>query len=723
MVTALILAGCSLNHPPVKNDQLELRFDKDNNLTSIHLTGENLLFRLRASTVLENAWRTGRTFRSGEWDRTCQMKESFTGGRNNQIDWQITFSTRDSAWTTGICTVFEFPNAGDLLFWTAWGNPDHTGPPARSEDYDISWQNPFVKTPFIDRHLFYGEHCSLGSTFSIPLFSIFGRETGKGFTVLMSPDDDLFDVRIITTSDGKVIIKRYNNRISSDHPVSFTMHIFAHGNDWREVLANVVGLYPGYFHPVRKNALEVSGCGAYSSHSGEIDTSLYHRMGGIVNWKSSFDFPYMGMFVPPVKSDEERWQRYATNSSGRYLPDQESKTSIMEMAAYARKMKAYGYHSLYYFNVTEFGAGIQYPEPGEGTAFRHELFRQANAFLYGHFPDAILFGTHESNNGWLYRTGSQQLNPVIKRQSKPYRTWGGAVAMDIGDPAYREFMLEQARTHVEKFPAMTGICIDRMDWLGEYNHRFDDGVSMIGPHETRAVQVSFKAFMEQLHPVLHDAGKVIFCNPHITKVEYLKYADGIFNEGAFEWDKMNLSCFLALFKPLNNWCPDGQLIIDSGDTLLEYRTWNKNTIRQTPDEFLQKQIFMGVFPMAPFTGNDHSITPESGMIPCYLDYGEMLQAMKGRKWVLVPDVIQCNDAMANILEVPGGYIVPVINGGSKATISLSALNADFNHTRVIHPGVKDPIPVAAREENGRYLLEVPLERGCAMVLITAIHGK
>ena len=26
-----------------------------------------------------------------------------------------------------------------------------------------------------------------------------------------------------------------------------------------------------------------------------------------VNWKASFDFPFMGMFLPPVGSDSEEW--------------------------------------------------------------------------------------------------------------------------------------------------------------------------------------------------------------------------------------------------------------------------------------------------------------------------------------------------------------------------------------------------------------------------------
>ena len=35
--------------------------------------------------------------------------------------------------------------------------------------------------------------------------------------------------------------------------------------------------------------------------------SSLKEMGLTYNWKASFDFPYMGMFIPPVPDDETEW--------------------------------------------------------------------------------------------------------------------------------------------------------------------------------------------------------------------------------------------------------------------------------------------------------------------------------------------------------------------------------------------------------------------------------
>jgi hypothetical protein len=100
-----------------------------------------------------------------------------------------------------------------------------------------------------------------------------------------------------------------------------------------------------------------------------------------------------------------------------------------------------GYHVLSYFNVTEFGTGIEFPAPPRKAAKDENLWRDPNDFLYHSIPGSIL------------------LRP------EPRFTWGKAVVTDCGDPAYKRFLLEQARRHVEELPDSSGICIDRMDWL------------------------------------------------------------------------------------------------------------------------------------------------------------------------------------------------------------------------------------------------------------------
>ncbi len=67
-----------------------------------------------------------------------------------------------------------------------------------------------------------------------------------------------------------------------------------------------------------------------------------------VNWQASFDFPYMGMFLPPVKPDV-KWKRFGNGEM-----------SVSGMNDYAGKMKEKGFYVFNYFNVTEFGTAIKY---------------------------------------------------------------------------------------------------------------------------------------------------------------------------------------------------------------------------------------------------------------------------------------------------------------------------------------------------------------------------
>ena len=54
-----------------------------------------------------------------------------------------------------------------------------------------------------------------------------------------------------------------------------------------------------------------------------------------VNRKASFDFPYMGLFLPPVESPDEAW----TSFGGRPM-------STRKMRDYAAEMRGHGFHVL-----------------------------------------------------------------------------------------------------------------------------------------------------------------------------------------------------------------------------------------------------------------------------------------------------------------------------------------------------------------------------------------
>jgi hypothetical protein len=71
-------------------------------------------------------------------------------------------------------------------------------------------------------------------------------------------------------------------------------------------------------------------------------------------------FPYMGNFIPPVKSMDEKWTRSCAEPAP---PGKGTETSCRQLNDYAKYMKGNGFHVLSYFNVTEYGKNMPRPVP------------------------------------------------------------------------------------------------------------------------------------------------------------------------------------------------------------------------------------------------------------------------------------------------------------------------------------------------------------------------
>jgi hypothetical protein len=75
----------------------------------------------------------------------------------------------------------------------------------------------------------------------------------------------------------------------------------------------------------------------------------------------------------------------------------------------------------------------------------------------------------------------------------------------------------------------------------------------------------------------------------------------------------------------------------------------------------------------------------------------------------------------NLFEVPGGYVLPVTFGGDakQAVVTLRNIAGLENvRAEALLPGSSNGVPVQAKLKEGALELQVPLERGCAMVKLT-----
>jgi hypothetical protein len=198
---------------------------------------------------------------------------------------------------------------------------------------------------------------------------------------------------------------------------------------------------------------------------------------------------------------------------------------------------------------------------------------------------------------------------------------------------------------------------------------------------------------------------VIFCNPHMNRLDLMEWIDGVYNEFGHVGHDMNLSSFLTLYKPLICWTPD------------------RGTVMKSPDAYFQRHLLMGAFPTAPFPGNDHTIEPDSEVERFYGDYGAMFTRMHGRTWVLLPGVTEVirGGALSNVFRTGDRVIVPVMMGtADTAEVRLRhclALGLDASlRVEAWYPGEASPVTRRVTAAADELNLTVPLKRGCVFLV-------
>lgn len=595
----------------------------------------------------------------------CTITQRFTPTKTS-IRLEVEIRGAGKPWTTPIETQFTWAEPVKALFWTTWD--DHRKTPA----YD--WVDPMIPQPFTDLNLTYGgSEPFRQKSFAIPIATIIEPDRDAGVSLILSPEDVPSVVNLITTSSGSITFSRSNLRISSDRPVRLSMDIIPHAGDWRSALGWMVDRYPKYFNPINPRVYDVSGCGAYSNYEEPLDAAKFGAMGFGINWKASNDYPFMGMFIPPI-SDTEEW-----------TSNKKTQTSIKRLREYSESVRAMGFHVLNYFNFNDFGRNIVYPAPPRKAVADKDLWRDANDTIhYTKLVDAILF------------TGPN---------GTPQPAWEGGVALDLGEPSFREYLLDQAKRHIAKFPASDGICIDRMDYLNLYNPDRDDGVSWTNNKAYRSLKVSWNDIMSRMGPLMHKADKVIYVNPLTGRIDLMSQVDGFYDEMGERPNVLNIEALLALRKPATAW------LSSSG------------ALGPDPNIGIQRYLLMGVFLTVPFPENDHSILPDPWVEEYFLDYGPLFSALKGRKWVLVDHAIRVegDKAKANLFEAPGGFVIPVALGGdnTSARIHVAKLPKRYYKgdltVRIIHPGETTWKAIGTVRGDQPIDLDVPLVRGCAVV--------
>ena len=750
IAAALILGGGFLSASAraglvVQAPGIAVEISQDGNITRLKLGNRKLSWNVVGQTALAGCRLQGKV-ESGRTDgggvrfkkrllcdsngthREAELTELFMPSKDS-IRWEIELDGKGQPWSTAIETRLQTPNSNTRRFWTTWGDPRPDEDVQPSWIADPSWQDPLVPTAFPNRTFWYGaayyryDKPRLGvpqpfrDVICIPLATIIDPQNDSGLSLALSPEDVTIEMTLQTNTHGELVFSRLFRRISEGKPVHFAMDLVAHEGDWRGGMRWMTARYPEYFNPPLASAHRLGGTAAYASYEGPLDVSKLKRMAFTVNWKASFDFPYQGMFIPPV-ADDEAWPRGYTKSESPPI-ELGPTTSIPQMADYSRRMRAMGFDVLNYYNAAEFGKNILYPPAARKAQSDADLWKDPNDYLNVKLADAL-----------IYRPEKEVATPGGPEQKDPYcHAAYGNVVLDWGDPSWQNFLLEQARRLIEKVPDSAGICFDRLDWMRLYNFRSDDGVTWYdGP--ARSLVSSWKDLLVKLDPIEHRAGQVIFVNNLVSRIDTLRYVDGLFSELAYWGGNLNSTAFLGVSKPAIAWvfgeytlkelARQRQAAGKDGDAGWVF---GENSSTAEADAFLQRFLYLGLFPMAPFPQNDHSLMPGPAVDRLYVDYGPIFESMRGRKWVLWPHAVSVQDAAAkvNIFEAPVGYLIPVTLAGttSSATVTVRGIPEMTEgrkvHCEIIHPGETEWTSSEVRIQGNAVFLDVPLRRGCSLV--------
>ena len=607
--------------------------------------------------------------------RSARLTERFLAATNS-VRWEVEVEGEGGPWSTGIETRLRWPDPS-AKWWTAWTDPV----PGAS-----TWVDPLAWQPFRNGRLWYGaphwdersKHAGyVGSRgcFTVPILTLAEPNSDLAISCVASPEDVWLEASLTTRADGRFLWARQDHRLARGKPVRFALDLVAHPADWRGGLDWMARRYPAFFDPPNPRAHEIAGLGAYSDFEGRLDAERLRKMGFRVNWKASYDFPYMGMFLPPIP-DAQPYRRLVKGNT----------TSIAQLRDYSARMREQGFEVLNYFNATEFGGNTPAGTNLDLSLAPADRWKNVNNFLNLEIPDGVL---HRWDGG-------------------VYGSWEGCIAMDCAGPRYRRFLLDQARRHIDKLPASAGICIDRMDWLRYYNFEADDGVSWRADRPCRSLYHSWRGLLAEMGPLFHSAGKVVFVNPLVNRTELLRDVDGVYHEFGQVPGDLNGAAVQCVRKPCLAWTPD------------------ERTLAPNPDAYFQRHLYLGVFPTAPLPGNDHTIRSSPWADRWYLDYGPLFQKLRGRRWVLAPHALAVSHSPAkgNLFELADGYLAVLAFGGPSARATLRLLHDDVvaraltPRFAAFFPGGVRPTPLTGRLEGRYWVLDVPLRRGCALVSIS-----
>jgi hypothetical protein len=492
----------------------------------------------------------------------------------------------------------------------------------------------------------------------LPMAVAYSAALGFGVGLLPNVSDTAIAGELVVGGNVGVSWTRLYDRLDhrTGQPVTYTTHLIGLGSGppsalaqglypelaWRPAMAWMQAHFPSYLLPLlpADEGLGIYDCAAADA----VNASFLQQAGASVNWDAHFWWPYIGMTAPPNATWRSNTGSGEETQCGGYTHG--DRVSREAMAAYFTNLDQVtngSMHAMSYFNLYEFGENVHWPLPASVSPV----------------PTA-----DDWTNSSLYLW--RRLNASVLRAAPaaPTYTWQNAVVLDPGSPDWASLLLDSAIDHGKSFgsvPGWRGLIVDRTDHTRRFNRDADDGRTWCGG-PCRALLLPFLNVSQQVGAALRthggDAVRMYMNFQGNHRADTLLAFDGIFTEDTGDMVTHNAAALSGMAMPVMAW------------------TYGASDLTSFPGQargYLQYRLLLGVAPMAPAAGADHSIPAAvaADVLAAYLDHGALFQALRGRLWWLRGDAVRAGGAAAtsvrsNAFVLPGPNQLRVAHGGSVA---------------------------------------------------------
>ena len=579
-------------------------------------------------------------------------------GLPSAISWRLDVTSAAPApWRTAVTHVFASA-AGASHIWTPRGG--NTSKAASWEDTlrmtDAARAPAGHRTQYGQGFLF--DDAAGREVSPVPAAVLAFATANSGVGIMQALDDSLFGVTTDVTPHSATLT-RYYNREGEGRTVSLGVFLVPLlGVDWRPLFLWARGALPRFFlsstllaaatappppsqvatkplpHPHAHSlattpprpvpAVVRTGLGLYScANIEDMNVTAIQEAGATHNWDARFEWPYIGMYLPPIVPPDASW---TSNLGSGEEPDcgtgwrhgQLVNTSFIARA-YANA-GAQGITTLTYFNLVEYGENFVCPLPPPITPNPQNDWRNSSQFAADHFPLAPWPGC-------------------------PGTGWQGGVDLNPADPAFAAFLVAQAQLHVTALGSdFRGFAIDRFDhtsqWYMNAPASVDDGLAWCGVPCTLLL-TGFSAALARVAAVVYSAPGALMTGNFVgaQRVDVLQHIDGIMEEDYEAHAQLVMTSGLATtgMAPCMIWT---------------YSASEVANFLPNADAYFAQHVLLRAAPFAPVRGNDHSIQPAqdpTGAVQAlYAAWAPMFVAYAGGCWWLTSQPVRAEAAQGNI---------------------------------------------------------------------------